>query len=100
MCTKTRMATGAMFALLFAYLLLAYFVIPEIWIAHYAERNRQLGNMVTTTEQGIPGDPINIGLVGSKEEVIRAFAAAGWDPADKITLRTSIDIGLSVARSA
>jgi hypothetical protein len=96
MRAKTRMAIGAMIAVLFAYLLLAYLVIPEIWIFHDAERNQKPGNMVTTTEQGIPGDPINVGLVGSKEEVIRAFAAAGWDPADKITLRTSIDIGLSV----
>jgi hypothetical protein len=27
---------------------------------------------------------------------MRAFDAANWDPADKITLRSSIDIGLSV----
>jgi len=52
--------------------------------------------MVTTTEQDIPGDPINVGLVGSKEQVIRAFAAAAWDPADKITLMSSVEIGLSV----
>lgn len=90
------MAIGAVIALLFAYLLLAYFLIPEIWIFHDAERIDKAGDMVTSTEQGIPGDPINVGLVGSKEEAIRAFAAAGWDPADKITLRTSIDIGLSV----
>ena len=35
-------------------------------------------------------------LVGSKQQVIRAFAAAGWDPADKITLLSSVEIGLSV----
>ncbi|CDM55786.1 putative conserved protein [Rhizobium favelukesii] len=28
--------------------------------------------------------------------MLRAFASAGWDPADKITLRTSAEIGLSV----
>ncbi len=96
MRAKTRKAIGAVIAVLFAYLLLAYFVIPEIWIFHDAERIDKVGDMVTTTAQGIPGDPINVGLVGSKEEAIRAFAAAGWDPADKITLRTSVDIGLSV----
>ncbi|WP_225040525.1 LssY C-terminal domain-containing protein (plasmid) [Rhizobium sp. T1470] len=81
---------------LHTYLLLAYFVIPEIWFFHDAGRVAKLGSMVTTTAQDIPGDPINVGLVGSKEDVVRAFAAAKWDPADKITLRTSIDIGLSV----
>ncbi len=74
--TKTRMALGAAGILICA--LLAYFVIPEIWIFHDAGRVSELGNMVTTTEQGIAGDPINVGVVGSKEVVVRAFAAAGW----------------------
>jgi hypothetical protein len=90
------MAVSGLIALLMAYLLVAYFVVPEIWVFRDASRVADFGNMVTTTEQDIPGDPINVGLVGSKEEVIRAFAASGWDPADKITLRSSIDIGLSV----
>ncbi|KQV31828.1 hypothetical protein ASC97_17525 [Rhizobium sp. Root1203] len=94
--TKTRMAVSGLVILLVAYLLAAYFIVPEIWILRDASRVADFGKMVTTTEQDIPGDPINVGLVGSKEEVIRAFAAARWDPADKITLRTSAEIGLSV----
>ena len=94
--TKTRMAVSGLVILLVAYLLAAYFIGPEIWILRDASRVADFGKMVTTTEQDIPGDPINVGLVGSKEEVIRAFAAARWDPADKITLRTSAEIGLSV----
>lgn len=94
--TRTHMAVSSLIGLLLAYLVVAYFVVPEIWIFRDASRVAGFGDMVTRTEQDIPGDPINVGLVGSKEEVIRAFAAAGWDPADKITLRSSIDIGLSV----
>ena len=94
--TRTRTAIGGVAALLVAYLVVAYFFIPEIWIHRDAGRVAEFGPMVTTTEQDIPGDPINVGLVGSREEVLRAFAAAGWDPADKITLRTSAEIGLSV----
>ena len=52
--------------------------------------------MRTTTPQGIPGDPINVGLVGSHQDVIQAFAAAGWRPADAITLKSSVEIGVSV----
>lgn len=89
---------AALFAatLLMVYLLVCYLIMPELWI--FRDRNLVpgLSKMVTTTEQDIPGDPINVGLVGSKQQVIRAFAAAGWDPADKITLRSSIEIGLSV----
>ena len=94
--TKTRMVVGGVAVLLVAYLVVAYFFIPEMWIHRDASRIAEFGPMLTTTEQDIPGDPINIGLVGSKEEVLRAFASAGWDPADKITLRTSAEIGLSV----
>nr|WP_244490373.1 LssY C-terminal domain-containing protein [Rhizobium sp. Root708] len=91
-----RTTVGGAAMLLLAYLLAAYFLIPEVWIHHDAGRIAEFGPMVTTTEQDIPGDPINVGLVGSKEEVLHAFASAGWDPADKITLRTSAEIGLSV----
>ncbi|MEZ2131906.1 MULTISPECIES: LssY C-terminal domain-containing protein [unclassified Sinorhizobium] len=94
--TNIRIAVNGLIALLVTYLLVAYFIAPEIWIFRDARRVAGFGNMVTTTEQDIPGDPINVGLVGSKEEVVRAFAAAGWDPADKITLKSSVEIGLSV----
>jgi hypothetical protein len=52
--------------------------------------------MVTTTPADIPGDPINIGLVASKNEVLSAFARSAWRPADAITLESSVEIGLSV----
>jgi hypothetical protein len=94
--TRAGTAATASLALLGAYLLVAYFIVPEIWIFRDAGRVSKFGDMVTTTEDDIRGDPINVGLVGSKEQVVRAFAAAHWDPADAITLRSSIDIGLSV----
>lgn len=50
----------------------------------------------THTPQGIPGDPINVGLVGSEKELVHAFAVAGWDTADGVTLKTAIEIGESV----
>jgi hypothetical protein len=53
--------------------------------------------MVTRTSTGIPGDALNVGLAGSKEDIARAMHAADWFPADPITLRTSIDIVGSVA---
>src|SRR5262245_10686267 len=95
---RRRMRAAAQATLLFlaAYLLVAYFIVPEIWIFRDASHVSRFGSMVTITTDDFPGDPINVGLVGSKEQVVRAFAAAHWDPADAITLRSSIDIGLSV----
>jgi hypothetical protein len=52
--------------------------------------------MVTRTAQGIPGDPINVGLVGDNRDVLCVMQAAGWYPADPVTLRSSIEIAGSV----
>lgn len=90
---KRRAATASL-AALFAYLGIAYVAAPEFW--WFREAGLQSLDMRTTTTQGIPGDPINVGLVGAREDVLKAFAAAGWRPADAITLKTSIEIGLSV----
>ena len=94
--TKTRPAVFVTLAVVAGYLLIAYILVPRLWRVHDDRHIGGFDKMVTTTEQGIPGDPINVGLIGSKEQVIRAFHAAGGDPADAITLRSSIDIGLSV----
>lgn len=92
----TNIVAGAALSVATAYLLVCYFLVPEFWIFHDSRRIADFSKMVTTTEQDIPGDPINVGLIGTKEQIIRAFVAAKWDPADKITLRSSVDIGLSV----
>jgi hypothetical protein len=86
----------AALALVLAYTALAYLALPALW-NHY-EHQRGLANlpMVTRTAQGIPGDPINVGLIGDTREVLCAMQAAGWYPADPVTLRSSIEIAGSV----
>ena len=83
-------------AILLGYASLAYIVLPAFW-THY-EHQRGLANlpMVTRTAQGIPGDPINIGLIGNEREVLCAMNQAGWYPADPVTFRSSIEIAGSV----
>jgi LssY C-terminus len=78
------------------WLILAYVLLPMIW-RHY-EHNPALADApkTTLTSQGIPGDPLNVGLIGSEEEVVRAMHAAGWSPADPITLKSSVRIATSV----
>jgi len=94
--TVWRRLGALLLALAALYLILAYLVVPRLW-QHYEHQPSLASHpMVTRTTQDIPGDPINVGLVGSRPEIVRAFAAAGWHPADAITLRSSIDIGLSV----
>lgn len=71
---------------------LAYVMLPRAWKHHERQRGLVAMPMVTKTKQGIPGDPINIGLVGTKADVVRAMYAAGWQAAEPVTLKSSIDI--------
>jgi len=78
------------------WLILAYVILPALW-RHY-EHNPALADApkTTVTAQKIPGDPLNVGLVGVEEPVVRSMLAAGWRPADPITLRSSLRIAASV----
>ena len=79
-----------------AYTVLAYLALPALW-RHY-EHQRGLADlpMVTRTAQDIPGDPINVGLIGDQRDVLCAMQAAGWYPADPVTARTAVEIAGSV----
>ena len=79
--------------LLLLYLVAAYFVAPELW-NRYARRHPALLDTpgVTTTANGIPGDPINVALVGTQAEVTKLMRAANWNPADPLGLRSDLEI--------
>jgi hypothetical protein len=61
------------------YFLLAYAVLPALWRHHEREPGLAEFSMVTRTANGIPGDALNVGLVGSQEDVLRAMQA-GFRP--------------------
>lgn len=78
------------------YGLLAYFLVPLVW-RHYEHQKDLAGlTMITHTHDGIPGDPINVGAVGSEADLLCAMHAAQWFPADPVTLRSSVEIVGSV----
>jgi hypothetical protein len=89
--TRRRWLLG-LSALVIVYLVLAYLALPASWRHHEREPGLAALSMVTRTGTGIPGDALNVGLVGSQEDVLRAMQAAGWFPADPVTFRTSIAI--------
>jgi hypothetical protein len=77
------------------YLIVAYLVMPRL--DHWnARRHPDLatGEHLTQTGSGIPGDPLNIAVVGSEEDVVRALHAAGWDPANPLTFASSVRIAV------
>lgn len=78
-----------------SYLILAYVVLPQLG-KEKAERHPDLldGARLTHTGSGIPGDPLNIALVGSEEDVISAMTAAGWTRAAALGLRSDVRIAV------
>jgi hypothetical protein len=79
------------------YLALAYVVTPALW-RRAIRRHPALTDgspRCTKTPLGIPGDPLNIAIVASEGELIGAMLAAGWHPADPVTLRSSVRIAKS-----
>ena len=92
----TRHASFIILLIVALWAICAYGLAPLVW-RHYEHQHDLAGlTMVAYTSTGIPGDPINVGLVGSREDVVCAMNAAGWYPADPVTLRTSIEIVGSV----
>src|SRR5262249_48620337 len=74
-------------------LLIAYLVLPTFWRV-YAHRHPSLDDLpgITQTKNGIPGDPVNVALIGTKPEVMKIMLAARWYPSDPLTLRSCLEI--------
>lgn len=86
----------ALLALGAVYLVAAYVVVPALW-RREEERHPALADAarVTHTPEGIPGDPLNVALVGGEHNLVRAMLRAGWSPADPITLESALRIAAS-----
>src|SRR5947209_67589 len=79
--------------LLALWLATAYLILPGLW-TRYAHRHPSLEDLpgITYTADGIPADPINVALIGTKAEVMKIMLAAKWYPSDKLTLRSCLEI--------
>ena len=90
-----RLAAAAIGAVV-AYVVLAYLLAPFFW--RHFEHQPRLAELEATTRTalGLPGDAINVGLEGTEDDVLCAMNAAGWKPADPVTLSSSLRIVGSV----
>jgi len=75
------------------YLIVAYLVLPLAW-SQYFGHHPALADVpeITQAGDGIPGDPLNVALEGSENGVKRVMVAAGWYPADPLTLKSCLEI--------
>ena len=80
-------------ALLATYIFTAYVLIPLItrgWRLIFQPSHIPL---YCVTPDGFASDPINIGIIGTKKEIMLAMEKAGWYQADKRTIKTIIKMG-------
>lgn len=94
---RSRVWLRRFLAVVLFYLVIAYVALPFLWHRH-EERHPALADAprVTHTASGIPGDPLNVALVGTEEEIHLAMLAARWYPADPITLKSAMRIAVGV----
>ncbi|MFA5004442.1 MAG: LssY C-terminal domain-containing protein [Candidatus Saccharimonadales bacterium] len=75
-------------ALFTTYVIMAYAAIPALFRGiRFFWRPSHIP-LYSVTPDGFASDPVNIGLVGTRPQVILAMEAAGWQLADHKSLRT------------
>jgi LssY C-terminus len=76
-------------ALASTYAAAAYLILPRAirLAAHILNRGRVPS--YTLTGDGLPGDPVNLVLIGAVDELRRAFVQAGWTHADPLSVGSS-----------
>jgi hypothetical protein len=81
--------------LLLAWLVVAYVLFPALTSDYYHHHPSFDENpRITTTGDGHPGDPINVALIGTKEQVTAIMQSAKWYPAAALGVRSDIAIGV------
>jgi LssY C-terminus len=76
-------------ALALTYGIGAYIILPRVVRVGLKIAQRKRVPRFTITGDGLPGDPINLVLIGTRQQLCAAFAAAGWSEADRLGLASS-----------
>ena len=79
--------------LLVGYLGIAYLALPLFW-QRYTRHHPAFTDIagITHTADGIPGDPLNVALIGTETDLKKLMRAAQWYLADPLTLRSRLEI--------
>ena len=76
-------------ALSVTYGLAAYVILPRAVRMGLKILQRRHVPRFTVTTDGLPGDPVNLALIGTLAQLRAAFANAGWTGADRLNLASS-----------
>ncbi|MFZ4534243.1 MAG: LssY C-terminal domain-containing protein, partial [Alsobacter sp.] len=72
-------------ALAVTYGLSAYVILPRAIRTGLRILHQGRVPSYTLTGDGLPGDPVNLVLIGSRQQLRAAFEAAGWSQADPLS---------------
>jgi hypothetical protein len=67
----------------------AYIVLPRAIRLGLKIVQRKRVPSYTITGDGLPGDPVNVALIGTHQQLRSAFAILGWSEADRLGLASS-----------
>jgi hypothetical protein len=82
------------------WLFASYLAIPMAW-EYYADHHPAFDDnpRVTITGDKHPGDPLNVALIGTEEQLKEIMKAAEWYPAASLGLESDLRIGADVILS-
>jgi len=67
----------------------AYIILPRAIRMGLKILKRKRVPSYTVTGDGLPGDPVNLALAGTLQQLRGAFASLGWSEADRLSLASS-----------
>ena len=76
-------------ALAITYGFAAYIILPRVVRLGLKFLRRGHVPSYTTTGDGLAGDPVNVALIGTLQQLRTAFANLGWSEADRLNLASS-----------
>lgn len=83
--TLDRRLNGVV-AFLITYILAAYVLIPALTrLVSIFVRHKHLP-VYSVTPDGYASDPVNVGIIGTRKQIVRAMRNAGWEVADDHSL--------------
>ena len=86
--TDSRLPT--LLALAATYGIAAYILLPRIVRIGLKILKRQHVPRFTITGDGLPGDPVNLILTGTLQQLRAAFALGGWEEADRLGIASAL----------
>ena len=76
-------------AVALTYGMAAYIILPRAVRMGLKILQRKHVPRFTITADGLPGDPVNLALIGTLQQLRDAFATAGWSEADRLGVASS-----------